>query len=151
MLAVIWAIPVLILVRHVSPIVWGLLVAPFQRLGSTITIETTAGMFVRERLFWAGTVEFEGRTLDVTARDVDGRPNPVLLDQLGRIIGELTDLEKTARVHVEGITDEHRLEEVADDPHSEFVLGFNRDDGTWGETVYVGFKGREVDYWTSVD
>ena len=100
-------------------------------------IMTAFGEFVKDIGVdsWHGWVVNGNREIHVLAGDVNGNPNPLLLDRLAGILAELTSLELIARAAVETLTDKHILDGISDDESAEFVLGFGVDDEDWAQTV----------------
>jgi hypothetical protein len=83
-------------------------------------------------------------------QDKDGEPDPRFLERLPVLLGQLPQLEQTARQHVSSITGQHALDFVSDrhDGGADVALGFNdaqAEDHGGGETVTVDFyDGRVV-------
>jgi len=118
------------------------------------TLQTPYGEFVKQdgEDTWEGFVEIGDTEAQVLAGDINGQPNPELLNLLPFISENLHQLENTARGAVPELTAQHFFGLITDSNGDEhFSLGFNYEEENWGETVYVDFKDGQVTGWSSAD
>jgi hypothetical protein len=101
---------------------------------------------------WEGFCELGGAEIRASADDVRGEPDPRLLAFLSGHWGELPGLAALARGALARISDEHHFATVYG-PHEggEVCLGFAREVGDWGETIFIEFEGGRIVTWSRAD
>ena len=151
LLVLLAALPVVALLGHVVALVRSYIEARIERRARPDPVITSAGQFVWEDRSWRGEAVANGKEIVLSADDVGGRPNPAMIERLPVILERLALLEQIARESVSAIGPDYELDQITDDDSAEFALGFSWDDESWGETVYVYFRGNSVVRWDSVD
>ena len=132
----------------------------------TIKMQTPYGEFLKldgaswSHITWDGDVQdAHGNSIQVLADDIEGVPNPRLLERLPTILADLQVLDRIARDYPElgeYLSTGYELtlisdctEETATSYPDCFTLGYSQidDGGGEGDTVFVDFSGRDVIRW----
>jgi len=153
-LLVLFAIPVLLLLRTVGWIVWTTLTERFQKQKEPSRFQTPFGEFIKTgpNSNWEGFVTIGNTETQVLANDIDGRPDPELLAFIPSIMEDMPVLDGIVRRDVPDVSEKHYFGLITS-PESEadFTLGYSYEEDAWGETVFVDFRGQGVVNWYVAD
>ena len=113
--------------------------------------ETPLGLARYDHPRWSIDADFGDGRLHILLDDVDGAPNPNVLQYTIDHWDELSQIADVARRTVPCITGKHVFGLLTDTDKAEICLGFSWEEEYWGETVFVDMSGMEVVTWTIVD
>jgi len=100
---------------------------------------------------WVTYGSFGEHEVQVILDDVEGEPDPKLLQYLLQNRDKLDEVAESIRPFVDGLEERHTFGMVCSSEHGEVCLGFSSDDEHWGETVFVDLTDGEVVASVTVD